>query len=247
MLQKWRKRRTELILSRKSRNGGEMMKKVVLLLLVLCLTAGVATVWATVIGTPHDLAPEPCAMCHTPHSGTGDYPLWNRLQGAVNYDLYESLTFDMGPTTQPRNPSALCLVCHNGIASELVNYPGPCSNPDAAYDIEVAGCADLGTELQNEHPISFNYDATQDIDNNGFPVSSTYVRGSNTRLYISGDLTATEYYLYGEDGANDWFECATCHSVHDLVEYDGKGEYQVYFLRADNTGSQMCKDCHVNR
>jgi hypothetical protein len=223
------------------------MKKVVLLLLVLSLMAGVATVWATVIGTPHDLAPEPCAMCHTPHSGTGEFPLWNRIQEKPTYTLYNSSSFDMGPTTQPRAPSSLCLVCHNGIASELVNYPGPCSNPDAAYDIEVAGCADLGTDLSNEHPISFNYNSTADLDNNGFPTVVTYTRPQGNREAIPGSLTGTDYWLYGNGTEINWFECATCHSVHDLVEYDGKGEYQVYFLRADNTGSQMCLDCHANR
>ena len=145
------------------------MKKVFLPLLVLVLVVGVATVvWGTVIGTPHDLAPEPCAMCHTPHSGTGDYPLWNRTQVCQNYTPYASWTFDMGdvdtssdPYWGIRTPSALCLICHNGIASELVNYPGPCSNPDAAYDIEVSGCADLGIDLTNDHPISFNYAPSQ--------------------------------------------------------------------------------------
>jgi hypothetical protein len=235
------------------RNGGETMKKVFLLLLVLSLMAGVATVWATVIGTPHDLAPEPCAMCHTPHSGTGDYPLWNRLQTPQTYTTYQSISFDMGPATQPRAPSSLCLVCHNGVASELVNYPGPCSNPDPAYDIEVAGCADLGLDLSNEHPISFNYSGgtTTDLDNNGFPVA-TERRSANppsvpARYAIVGSLTGTDYWLYGNTTDQNWFECATCHSVHDLVEYDGKGSYQVYFLRADNSGSQMCLDCHANR
>jgi hypothetical protein len=228
------------------------MKKVFMLLLVISLMAGVATVWATVIGTPHDLAPEPCAMCHTPHSGTGEYPLWNRLQATQTYTLYTSISFDMGPTVQPRAPSSLCLVCHNGVASELVNYPGPCSNPDPAYDIEVAGCADLGLDLSNEHPISFNYvgGTSVDLDNNGFPVATQRRTGSGSvpdRYAVVGSLTGTDYWLYGDATDQNWFECATCHSVHDLVEYDGKGEYQVYFLRADNTGSQMCLDCHANR
>lgn len=228
------------------------MKKILLLVLVLGLIAGVATVWATVIGTPHDLAPEPCAMCHTPHSGAVDYPLWNRTQtGTPSYTLYNSISFDMGPAGQPRTPSSLCLVCHNGIASELVNYPGPCSYPDPAYDIEVAGCADLGTNLTDEHPISFNYDDSLDFDNNSFP-TATQVRILPTPRYaIQGSLSSTNYFLYGAFtgglGNGYWFECATCHSVHDLATYDGKGDYQVYFLRNDNTGSQMCLDCHADR
>lgn len=222
------------------------MKKLLFLVLILGMLAGVATVWATVIGTPHDLAPEPCAMCHTPHSGTGQYPLWNRTQPAQTYTLYQSPSFDMGPAVQPRAPSSLCLVCHNGVASELVNYPGPCSNPDSAYDITVAGCADLGLDLSNEHPISFNYDKTADQDNNSFPQEHTV--NAAGRLAIPGNITGTDYYLYGNISTDhNWFECATCHSVHDLVSYTGKGSEQVYFLRADNTGSQMCLDCHTLR
>lgn len=231
------------------------MKKFLLSVLVLSLLMGAATfAWATVIGTPHDLAPEPCAMCHTPHSGTGDYPLWNRLQEAPPYTLYKSISFDMGDTAavQPRSPSSLCLVCHNGVASELVNYPGPSSNPDGAYDIQVAGWADLGSELKDEHPIGFNYQSSPDLDNNAFPdatpVRTTLVGGNmvNTRYAIkSGE---TNYYLYGNGiSDNKWFECATCHSVHDLGIYEGKGDYQVYFLRHDNTGSEMCLDCHIKR
>jgi hypothetical protein len=232
------------------------MKKFFLPLLVLVLVVGVATVaWSSVIGTPHDLAPEPCAMCHTPHSGTGDYPLWNRTQDKQSYTPYSSWTYDMGPVDTTSNahwglrtPSALCLVCHNGIASEAVNYPGPCSNPDAAYDIEVAGCADLGIDLTNDHPISFNYNAAADLDNNNFPFPSAHVRPSGTRWSIVGAISATDYWLYnGDSGAGKSFECATCHSVHDLATYPGKGSYQVYFLRADNTGSQMCLDCHTAR
>jgi len=221
------------------------MKKVFLLLLVLGLFAGVATVWASVIGTPHDLAPEPCAMCHTPHSGTGDYPLWNRTQTGVTYTMYNSLTFDMGPANPsgPRPPSSLCLICHNGVASELVNYPGPCSDPDGAYDLQISGCADLGNDLSDDHPISFNYNSTADNDNDGFPTTITigsrqWIDGALTNWPLYGDVTATEY---------NWFECSTCHSVHNTETYPGQGDYQVYFLRADNTGSAMCLDCHVNR
>jgi hypothetical protein len=159
--------------------------------------------------------------------------------------MYDSISFDMGPanTTGPRNPSALCLVCHNGVASTLVNYPGPCSNPDAAYDFQIAGCADLGTDLTDDHPVSFNYNNALDLDLNNFPLAQNI--GLRGRLVIPG--ATANYPLYGELGAKDWFECATCHSVHDLADYPGKGTTQVYFLRADNTGSAMCLDCHTAR
>lgn len=221
------------------------MKKIILVVLAVSLVLGIATiVGAKIAGSPHDLAPEPCAMCHTPHSGTGDYPLWNRYQVAQTYTMYESPSFDMvvERADQPQPPSSLCLVCHNGIYSELVNYPGPCSNPDAAYDVAVQGCADLDIDLTDDHPLSFTYDPTLDNDGNEFP--TPIIKGAN-RKYIPGPYTGTDYPLYGEN--KDQFECATCHSVHDTVDYPGKGDYQVYFLRADNSGSLMCQDCHTAR
>jgi len=228
------------------------MKKYLLAILVASLViGGAAFVWASIIGSPHDLAPEPCAMCHTPHSGTGDYPLWNRTQVAQTWTVYESISFDMAPADNPpRTPSSLCLVCHDGVASQLVNYPGPCSNPDAAYDITVAGCANLGTDLTNDHPISFNYNDMLDNDGNYFP-PATAIRTTPTNRYaIVGAYSGTNYWLYQDPASPSsgyGFECATCHSVHDLATYQGKGSDQVYFLRNDNSGSLMCLDCHTAR
>jgi hypothetical protein len=224
------------------------MKKFLLPILGVAFVIGMASiVWATVIGSPHELASEPCAMCHTPHSGTGDYPLWNRFQEEQTYQVYGSISFDMGPANQPRNPSRLCLVCHNGVFSELVNYPGPCSVTDSQYDLQISGCADLGTNLMDDHPISFDYDNTLDLDGNQFPIADQIRTDPSPRFAIPGAVSGTEYWLYGELGGTHWFECATCHSVHDLATYDGKGDYQVYFLRNDNTGSTMCLDCHAAR
>ena len=133
------------------------------------------------MGTPHDVQVmtgeaglEPCAMCHSPHSGTGDYPLWNRDQGPQTYTMYNSPSYDMNEfNTGPQAPSSLCLVCHNGVFSSLVNYPGPGSHTNENYDYQMNPTfwAMLDTDLSNEHPISFTYDPAQDNsqDNNGFP------------------------------------------------------------------------------
>lgn len=250
------------------------MKKVLLIALAFSLVLGIGTfVYATMDGpgiaeTPHDVRvmtgetdAEPCAMCHTPHSGTGDYPLWNRDQGAQTYTMYASPSFDMvaDQATAPEAPSSLCLVCHNGVYSSLVNYPGPGSHQNENYDFEMNPTfwAMLGTDLTNDHPISFSYNPSIDADLNGFPPaeSCTY---NTARNCIQPTEHATQYlgYIgYPLYGANkDRFECATCHSVHDTVIYSGKlivgGKSvgtQVFFLRSDNSGSQLCADCHRNR
>ena len=76
------------------------MRKFLLPILGTMFAIGIATfVWASVIDTPHDIVPgtEPCAFCHTPHMGTGDYPLWNRINDSDpgTYDMYQSTSFDM--------------------------------------------------------------------------------------------------------------------------------------------------------
>jgi hypothetical protein len=247
------------------------MKKAFLLVLALTLIVGLATLlWARESGqpgiaaTPHDVAVmtgeaglEPCAMCHSPHSGTGDYPLWNRDQAAQTYTLYDSPSYDMNENKQPQAPSSLCLVCHNGVFSSLVNYPGPGSHTNENYDYEMNPTfwAMLGIDLTNDHPVSFTYDPTKDNnqDNNGFPPAQPCPTAP-WRLWIPGDQGLITYPLYGAGATADQFECSTCHSVHDTVAYIGKQMVggksvgsQVFFLRSSNAGSEMCNDCHVNR
>jgi len=63
---------------------------------------------------------------------------------------------------QPKSPSSLCLVCHSGVYSTLVNYPGPGSidNPSHDYEMNPGLWAMLGTDLTDDHPVSFTYQFT---------------------------------------------------------------------------------------
>jgi len=249
------------------------MKKAFLLLFVLSLIVGVGSLSAReggtpgIFGTPHDVQVitgetglEPCAMCHSPHSGTGDYPLWNRDQGPQTYNMYNSPSYDMNSfNSGPQAPSSLCLVCHNGVFSSLVNYPGPGSHTNENYDYQMNPTfwAMLDTDLQNEHPISFTYNPTLDNsqDNNGFP-TAVPCPTAQWRNWIIGSNGAV-YPLYGPGTTTSpttQFECSTCHAVHDTVAYPGKQMVggksvgsQVFFLRRDNSSSAMCADCHRNR
>jgi len=233
------------------------MRKFLLPILSIIFVIGIATfVWASVMGTPHELAAEPCAMCHTPHHATSQYPLWNRYQvleeGA--YTMYTSPTFNMGEglsvSRDPNPPSSLCLTCHNGIASILVNYPGPCSETDTSYDLEISGCADLDTYLQDDHPISFQYtnegiDDDNALNNNGFPYAE---HPAGTTMWAIQGTSLVYYPLFTSGQGDHGFECATCHSVHHVEpDYDPVATHQVYFLRHDNTESELCRDCHVKK
>jgi hypothetical protein len=235
------------------------MKKISIIAIALMLTMGFTVYgWAAIEGTPHDVNVmvsgggsdlERCAMCHTPHSGTGDYPLWNREQATQVYTMYESPTYDMG-TGALNGPSTLCMVCHNGVASQLVNYPGPGSAVNTDYDFDDtylnAPWSNLGTGMKDDHPISFTYNPTGDYDDNGFPIVAT---GTSGRKFVDGSLA--NYPLYGGTAATPGseFECSSCHAVHHTPQdsYDPALTGEVFFLRISNVGSQMCTDCHTNR
>jgi formate-dependent nitrite reductase cytochrome c552 subunit len=229
-----------------------MMKKLVLILLAVALVAGMAMrAGARVVNTPHDIAYPlagryVCENCHTAHQGASPpvpYLLWNRNRNANITDLYASATFDMGPASNANigPQTLLCMVCHDGQASTLQNYPGPGSpGPNTNYDLaigEITGWANLGTSLAEEHPVGFIYNSALDVDGNGFPPLSLV----GAKYVINAALT--DYPVYD----NNTVQCATCHSVHDTASYDGKGTTQVYFLRTSNDSSAMCTDCHTLR
>jgi len=242
----------------KRKENGKMKEIVFILLL---LTFAVSEAGASIKGTPHDVNVmrnsgkelETCAMCHTPHSSVDATPLWDRHQLPQNYAMYESPTFDMNEQKELQPPSTYCMTCHNGVSSGLVNYPGPGSKINPLYNISdndslFSAFSNMGTDLKNNHPVSFTYDPSLDVDNNGFPYPRPVGAGGGKAVVGSRG----KYPLYGAGG--DQFECSTCHDVHNTVDYAGKGlakkessGRQIYFLRADNSGSGMCTDCHVNR
>ncbi len=77
----------------------------------------------------------------------------------------------------------------------------------------------LGTDLSNDHPISFTYDAGLAGTDGGLvtPASASQV--------VAG------IPLYSAK-----LECGSCHNVHNNANGD--------FLRVANTGSALCFKCH---
>lgn len=219
------------------------MKKIVLLLFALTLVAA-GYAFAGVSGTPHDLsaagALQICVGCHTPHAAIASTngPLWNRNQAAQTYNLYtnpeDSATFDM-TSTNVGPQSIACLTCHNGVASTLINYPGPDSVQNANYDstaFSLSTYSNIGTDLSNDHPVGFTYNNAADLQNNGFPT----LQGNN--------LISSNMFAFDNSVGSDQFECATCHDVHNQSV---PTRQPVYFLRFNNNGSNMCAACHGNK
>ena len=141
-----------------------------LLPLLLLLPAGLRG--DTILASKHDLSvvgPGPikassesdvCVFCHTPHRGTGDLPLWNHTLSTATYTPYSSST-TKATIGQPTGSSKLCLSCHDGTVAlgMIANRSRPIEMRNGVVNLP-AGPSNLGTDLSDDHPISFLYDSS---------------------------------------------------------------------------------------
>jgi len=102
---------------------------------------------------------EICIFCHTPHNARRDIPyLWNRADSVVNYTTYESSTL-YASVGQPTGASKLCLSCHDGTIALGTVLSRPAEIPFAGgLRFLPEGPTRLGTDLSDDHPISFIFD-----------------------------------------------------------------------------------------
>ena len=162
-----------------------------------------------------------CLPCHTPHSGTGTMaPLWNHGTTTNSFTLYSSDTLDATDMGQPGSESLACLSCHDGtVALDSFGGNGITNN---TY---MSGTALVGTDLGNDHPVSFTYDDTLAGKDGSLHTPSDTASGIGTK-------TIAEAMLFGGK-----MECASCHDVHNSTGLDG-------LLLKDNSGSALCLTCH---
>lgn len=170
----------------------------------------------------------------------GGIPGWNRFVPAMNtYQLYDSRSLD----NKVRSPSAislLCLSCHDGTMAvdmtvfrpntwqssedaamhmringgdSLMNC-GKCHNGIAAHSIEIKH---IGTDLQNDHPISMTYAGLTHADTDFRVPDNEYGFDNGVKLY---------------DGK---VECASCHNVHD----------PDVGLLLRTRAEKLCETCHI--
>lgn len=203
------------------------------LLLTLCMTivfAGVSF-GQTIIGSAHDFSNqswnttgEICIVCHTPHNAdmtVTNAPLWNHQVTAVtNYQLYSSATFDGASTiSQPDESSKLCLSCHDGTVA-LENFGNTTTGTHF-----IQGIYNMGTDLRNDHPISFVYDASlATADGELFNPVTTNVPE------LGGTIDNKMLF-------NHKLQCASCHDVHNSSGVD-------FLLLFTNASSNLCLTCH---
>ena len=198
--------------------------------LILCsgLLAGSAPA-ASIVGTAHNLSvssaspikaateQEICIFCHTPHNSFSVAPLWNRFSSGATYVPYSSTTAKASPG-QPTGNSKLCLSCHDGtVALGMVRSRPTDIQMQGGVTLLPAGNTRLGTDLADDHPISFTFNAAL-ATANGQLKSPATLTGA-VRLDVNAQL-----------------QCTSCHDPHD--NQFGK------FLVTNNTASALCITCH---
>lgn len=159
-----------------------------------------------------------CIFCHTPHRGTGELPLWNHGASTATYAPYSSST-TRATIGQPTGASKLCLSCHDGtVALGMVASRTTPIQMQAGVTTMPPGHSNLGTDLSDDHPVSFRYDS-----------ALVAARGE-----LMDPSTLTEKVRLDH---NQEMQCTSCHDPHSN-EF-GK------FLVKDNNGSALCSTCHA--
>jgi predicted CXXCH cytochrome family protein len=158
---------------------------------------------------------EICVFCHTPHNANPAVPLWNQASSAATYQPYTSTT--MAATVgAPTGSSKLCLSCHDGtvaIGNTINNGRVAMSGLNAAG--QLTGNSSLGTDLRNDHPISFVPVIGADLVN---PPA-----GGPVKLDKGGQV-----------------QCTSCHDPHRM-DIDPTTQK---FLVVSNSASGLCVLCH---
>jgi hypothetical protein len=214
------------------------MKKLPYLVLALALVVGFSSVsFAVILDSPHDFsaqgfaAGQICVVCHAPHNVALPVipPLWNHEVSTATYLPYQSPTLDATDVDQPSGSSLLCLSCHDGTVA-IDSFGG------ATGTNFVSGPALLGTDLTNDHPISFTYDTDLSSTDGGlFDPATTEVTIGSGDFTRTGTITAVMLQA-------DQLQCASCHDVHnDFVAGGVQGEPLLLISKAD---SLICLTCH---
>lgn len=205
------------------------MRKLVLMAVALMLPAAAS---AQIAGSAHDFSGDAwnttgqiCIVCHAPHNTSGtvaNAPLWNHEVSTQTFTVYTNTgTLDATDVSQPSGASMLCLSCHDGVTA-LDAFGGNTGTQP------MTGTAVVGTDLSNDHPVSFTYDAALATADGGLADPTNVASG------LGGNIDAD--MLFGP--GNDQLECASCHGVHN-------DSGLAFLLRKANTGSDLCLTCHT--
>jgi len=190
---------------------------------------GSGSAFALISGSSHDFTAETwsdgqiCAPCHTPHNALSSQvaPLWAHTISEENFTPYAGIGTLDASVGQPTSVSLACLSCHDG-QTALDGFVGSSAGIDGTTAMGATAVGNLGTDLTNDHPVSFTYNDA--------------LAGSDNGLHLASSLDNTVTKLFGS--AEDQLECATCHDVH-------RGDETLpSMLVMSNAGSNLCLECH---
>ncbi len=198
----------------------------VLLLFIFC---GVFTGMAqTIVGSAHDFSGESwnttgqiCIVCHGPHNtevSVTDAPLWNHESTVATFTPYSSSSLN-ATVGQPDASSKLCLSCHDGTVA-VDNFGG--NNQGTFF---ITGDFLIGTDLNDDHPVSFTYDVAL------AQADGELADPTTTNSGLGG--TIQEDLLIGNK-----VQCASCHDVHNSSGI-------ANLLIKSNAQSDLCLTCHL--
>ena len=177
-----------------------------------------------------DTEGEICIFCHTPHRARLDVTyLWNRAASAATYITYTSSTLRAGEIDegvgqrrvgQPTGASAMCLSCHDGTIAlgATLSRRQEISFPVQYRFMPETSSGLLGTDISDDHPVSFKYD-------------SALATASGGELVQPANLPSAVRL----DGL-EMLQCTACHDPHNNEH--GK------FLVMGNSYSALCISCH---
>ena len=205
------------------------MKKTLIVFLITAFTLFLTSllIGQNISGSAHDFSSDAwnttgqiCIVCHTTHNSdvsVANAPLWNHQSTVATFTPYSSASMN-ATTGDPDASSKLCLSCHDGTVA-VDNFGGQTSGTQF-----LTGNTLIGTDLNDDHPVSFTYDQALATNDGGlFDPTSTMSGLGGT---IDDDL------LIGGQ-----VQCASCHDVHN-----GSGVARL--LRISNAASGLCLTCH---
>lgn len=221
---------------------------------------------------------EVCVFCHTPHGSdtTASAPLWNRMSPAAStFTTYNSTRLQGGDASNsgaayaPGSVSLACLSCHDGVTAinSVINAPGSgnwtsgqvTSFGGSALTMPAGSIANIGQNLNNDHPIGVRYaggattaNATATFTANGFAAWTTQTINGQAAFWVdteysgsaragNGTRQKTDMWLYTRTDVGltntAFVECASCHDPHAVENGT--------FLRIRNDHSSVCLACHI--
>ena len=205
------------------------MKKAFLLILITLFTFLFSSllIGQNISGSAHDFSSNSWnttgqiwIVCHTTHNSdvtVANAPLWNHQSTVATFTPYSSASMH-ATTGDPDASSKLCLSCHDGTVA-VDNFGSQTTGTQF-----ITGSSLIGTDLNDDHPVSFTYDQALATNDGGLFDPTTTMSG------LGG--TIDEDLLIGGQ-----VQCASCHDVHN-----GSGVARL--LRISNAASTLCLTCH---